>query len=389
VKVAPVDWHNQLFASLSENVAQSTELDSRLEVLLTDYLVTARAGRNLAKTSHVGANLAMNSSADDGDDIDWSVVTHPGSIIWSALLHQLFANPTSAVRFKDAAYAAYRTSASVAGVFGASHRAKWHITTTAGTFAAATASNVLLNATAAQSISSLSHTAANMGGIAIADRRTGAAIFNRGAAVALGILSSEAAISGIPHATNIWDGDRGLVALFSLSVEPPSSLIRDGISTAGLRLLPCNGFVQSAYQAIAESRKDLGGELISMRVGLTQAMLAFLDGSVGGDYWNARHAAAKAWKSGDIERDLSLIEVFGSDVPVGGVELEVKTTTGEKRMRLESAPGSNFLANNEVQWRLEKHHRMIGESDSNSAQKLARELLASTCNLAELKNFIL
>jgi hypothetical protein len=32
---------------------------------------------------------------------------------------------------------------------------------------------------------------------------------------------------------------------------------------------------------------------------------------------------------------------------------------------------------------------MIGESDTNSAQKLARELLASTCNLAELKNFIL
>jgi hypothetical protein len=389
VKVAPVDWHNQLFASLSENVAQSTELDSRLEVLLTDYLVTARAGRKLAKTSHVGANLAMNSSADDGDDIDWSVVTHPGSIIWSALLHQLFANPTSVVRFKDAAYAAYRTSASVAGVFGSSHRAKWHITTTAGTLAAATASNVLLNATAAQSISALSHAAANMGGIAIADRRTGAAIFNRGAAVTLGILSSEAAISGIPHATNIWDGDRGLVALFSLSVEPPSSLIRNGISTAGLRLLPCNGFVQSAYQAIAESRKDLGGELISMRVGLTQAMLAFLDGSVGGDYWNARHAAAKAWNSGDIERDLSLIEVIGSDVPVGGVELEVKTTTGEKRMRIESAPGSNFLVTNEVQWRLEKHHRMIGESDSKAAQKLARELLAGGCNFEELKNFIL
>jgi hypothetical protein len=58
-------------------------------------------------------------------------------------------------------------------------------------------------------------------------------------------------------------------------------------------------------------------------------------------------------------------------------------------MRIESAPGSNFLVTNEVQWRLEKHHRMIGESDSNSAQKLARELLASTCNLSELKNFIL
>ena len=389
MRAAPVDWHNQFLASLSENVTQSAELDLRLEVLLTDYLVTARAGRKLAKTSHIGANLAMNSSADDGDDIDWSVVTHPGSIIWSALLHQLLANPTSADRFKEAAYAAYRTSASIAGVFGASHRAKWHITTTAGTFAAATASNVLLNATAAQSISALSHASANMGGIAIADRRTGAAIFNRAAAVSLGILSSEAAISGIPHATNIWDGERGLVALFSLSGDPKSALIRDGISTAGLRLLPCNGFVQSAHQAIAECKNDLGGELLSMRVGLTQAMLPFLDGSVGGDYWNARHAAAKAWDSGDIDRDLSLIEVVGSDVPLGGVELEVKTTTGEKRMRLESAPGSNFSATNEEQWRDEKHHRMVGELDSKIAQKHARELLSGECDLAELKSFIL
>ena len=389
MKVAPVDWHNQLFARLSENVTQSAELDLRLEFLLTDYLVTARAGRKLAKTSHIGANLAMNSAADDGDDIDWSVVTHPGSIIWSALLHQLLANPTSADRFKEAAYAAYRTSASIAGVFGSSHRAKWHITTTAGTFAAATASNVLLNATAAQSISALSHAAANMGGIAIADRRTGAAIFNRAAAVSLGILSSEAAVLGIPHATNIWDGERGLVALFSLLGDPKSALIRDGISTAGLRLLPCNGFVQSAHQAIAECKNDLGGELLSMRVGLTLAMLPFLDGSVGGDYWNARHAAAKAWDSGDIDRDLSLIEVVGSDVPLGGVELEVKTTTGEKRMRLESAPGSNFSATNEEQWRDEKHHRMVGELDSKIAQKHARELLAGECDLAELKSFIL
>jgi hypothetical protein len=248
---------------------------------------------------------------------------------------------------------------------------------------------VLLNASAAQSISSLSHAAANMGGIAIADRRTGAAIFNRGAAVSLGILSSEAAMSGIPHATNIWDGERGLVALFSLSNDPKSALIRDGISTAGLRLLPCNGFVQSAHQAIAECKNDLGGELLSMRVGLTQAMLPFLDGSVGGDYWNAHHAAAKAWNSGDIDRDLSLIEVVGSDVPVGGVELEVKTTTGEKRMRLESAPGSNFSATNEEQRRDEKHHQMVGELDSKIAQKHARELLAGICNLAELESFIL
>ncbi len=383
-----MDWRNQFFDSLSGETVQSTELDQRLEVLLTDYLVAARAGRYLAKTHHMGANLAMNSSADDADDIDWSVITHPGSIIWSALLHQLFAFPESATRFKSGAYAAYRTSASIAGFFGGSHRAKWHITTTAGTFAAATASNVLRQATPEQSLASLLHVAANMGGIAVADRRTGAAIFNRGAALTLGIIASEAALSGIPHATNIWDGDRGLVALFSLSNDPELATIRDGISTAGLRLLPCNGFVQSAYMAITDCREKLDGELLSMRVGLTQAMLPFLDGSVGGDYWSAHHSAAKAWNPADIKSNLPLIEIVGGDVPLGGAEVEVKTTAGEMKIVVDRAPGSNLFAENEKQWRIEKHQRLIGQAESVQAEKFAQELLAGQCDLAILKSFI-
>jgi MmgE/PrpD N-terminal domain len=388
VKVAPVDWRNQFLDSLSGETVHSAELDQRLEVLLTDYLVAARAGRELAHMQHIGANLAMNSSADDADDIDWSVITHPGSIIWSALLHQIFAFPESATRFKNGAYAAYQTSASIAGFFGASHRAKWHVTTTAGTFAAATASNVLRQATPEQSLSSLLHVAANMGGIAVADRRTGAAIFNRGAAVTLGILASEAALSGIPHAANIWDGDRGLVALFSLSNDPKLATIRDGISTAGLRLFPCNGFVQSAYMAIADCRAKLDGDLLSMRVGLTEAMVPFLDGSVGGDHWSAHHAAAKAWDPAGIKGNLPLIEIVGGDIPLGGAKVEVKTTAGEMRVLVERAPGADLFSENEQRWRSEKHQRLIGQAESVQAEKFAQQLLAGECDLVELKSFI-
>ena len=227
-----------------------------------------------------------------------------------------------------------------------------------------------------------------MGGIAVADRRTGAAIFNRGAAVTLGLLASEAALSGIPHATNIWDGDRGLVALFALSNDPELATIRDGISTAGLRLLPCNGFVQSAYMAIADCREKLDGELLSMRVGLTQAMVPFLDGSVGGDYWSAQHCAAKAWNPADINGNLPLIEIVGSDIPLGGAEVEVKTTAGEMKSVLDRAPGRELFAENEKQWRIEKYQRLIGQAESVQAEKFAQELLAGKCNLVALKSFI-
>jgi hypothetical protein len=58
-------------------------------------------------------------------------------------------------------------------------------------------------------------------------------------------------------------------------------------------------------------------------------------------------------------------------------------------VRIESAPGGNLSAHNEEQWRLEKHHRLIGEIDTKVAQKLASNLLAGKCNLEEVKSFIL
>lgn len=387
-KVAPVEWHNEFLRKLTDDVTQSPELDARLEILLTDYLVTTHAGRGRARTGHLGANLAMNSTSDDRDDIDWSVMTHPGSIVWSAIFHQLLMHPNSSAQFKAAAYSAYRTSASVAGMFGKSHRVKWHVTTTAGSFAAATASNVMLNLTRDQALSSLLHVAANMGGIAIADRRTGAAIFNRSAAVALGILSSESAYSGIPNATNIWQGERGLIQLFSLQDNPELAVIRDGISTAGLRLFPCNGFVQGAYRVIVDARKVLAGELISMKVGLAAAGLPLLDGSVGGDYWNAQHAAAKAWAGSEVESHLTLVEIAPSDIPLGGAEVEITTLEGHFSQSIEEAPGLNFHSLQESIWRDEKHHQMIGVTKTEQAKRLARELLSNSCVLEELDYFI-
>jgi hypothetical protein len=140
--------------------------------------------------------------------------------------------------------------------------------------------------------------------------------------------------------------------------------------------------------AITDCREKLDGELLSMRVGLTQAMLPFLDGSVGGDYWSAHHSAAKAWNPADIKSNLPLIEIVGGDVPLGGAEVEVKTTAGEKKIVVDRAPGSNLFAENEKQWRIEKHQRLIGQAESVQAEKFAQELLAGQCDLAILKSFI-
>ncbi len=218
----------ELFDRLSnlQTISQSEELNIRLEILLTDFLVCARAGSSSADIESVGARLAINSNYHDADDIDWSVMTHPGSIIWAALIDSLIRQPENSNNFLLSAYAGYRTSATSAHFFGASHRKNWHVTTTAGTLAAASAASTYRNLSASMQIGALENAAANMGGIAVADRRTGAAIFNRAAAATLGLL---AATSDQPSAQNIWEGERGLKNLFSITAE--DSQTYDVIST--------------------------------------------------------------------------------------------------------------------------------------------------------------
>ena len=81
----------ELFDRLSDlqTISQSEELNARLEILLTDFLVCARAGSSSADIESIGARLAISSNYHDADDIDWSVMTHPGSIMWAALIDSL------------------------------------------------------------------------------------------------------------------------------------------------------------------------------------------------------------------------------------------------------------------------------------------------------------
>ena len=89
-------------------IAMNVESRARLGVLLTDFIVVARAGKiahgkSTSSERNLGAQLAINSSFHDADDIDWSVITHPGSVIWASLLESIVLNPQYASRFTLAA----------------------------------------------------------------------------------------------------------------------------------------------------------------------------------------------------------------------------------------------------------------------------------------------
>lgn len=369
---------SQLFAELSDShtISPNAQMTKRLEILLTDFLVATRAGIDAPKCGSIGPQLAINSSFHDADDIDWSVMTHPGSIIWPALLDSLITNPENASRFTLSAYAGYRTSATIAHFFGASHRKKWHASTTAGTLAATSTSSTYLNLSPQGHRAALENAASNMGGIAIADRRTGAAIFNRAAATSLGLLASR---SGLPSATNIWEGDRGLMQLFAIDGEDAN--IYDGITTSGLRLFPYNGFIQSQTLAITRLAEKTSGDIVAIELGLHPITVEIVNGSVGGNYWDLKHGAASAWQVKDVTKCaqadpqvLEKISVKAMDIPISGAEVTLETTEGSSSLRLEVAPGNDFTALDHCQWQEAKWNRLIG-SDCSIAKEFAQMLL--------------
>ncbi len=393
--------------ALLENLTDDSSLrinqqsNARLQVLLIDFMVAARAGkiaRGECKNQrvNVGSELAINSSFLDLDDIDWTVMTHPGSIIWSALLDSLYLKPQFATRFPLAAMAGYRTSASAAKFFGTNHRKKWHVTTTAGALASATTSCVFQNLSKTQHLTALRSTSSNMGGIAIADRRTGAAIFNRAAATSLGLLAAHYSAGNLPSAIEIWEGERGILQLFSITEEAATML--DGVSTTSLRLFPYNGFVQSLVYAITNLSESNCGELVELQIGVNAITNDLVDGSIGGNYWDLKHSAASAWQIKDVTRSveaspkvLAKIRVEVIDIPVSGAEVRVKTVSGTSSLRVEVAPGSKFGAPDHDLWQLAKWQRLIGE-EIHLAREFSSELMGGQIDsktIAALYKFLI
>jgi 2-methylcitrate dehydratase PrpD len=307
--------------------------------------------------------------------------------MWAALVDSLIRLPENSKNFLVSAFAGYRTSATSAHYFGASHRKNWHVTTTAGTLAATSAACAYRDLSSSMHISALENAAANMGGIAVADRRTGAAIFNRAAATTLGLL---AATSDQPSAQNIWEGERGLKNLLSIVGEDVNTY--DGISTSGLRLFPYSGFIQSQNLAITQLAQKLSGDLISIKLGLHPITVELLNGSVGGSYWDCKHGAASAWQAKDVTKCVDVlpdvlqkISVLPIEIPISGAEVTITTSHGRDSMRIEEAPGNHFDSAQEKHWREAKWQRLVGK-EYLEAETFARVLINSQADKSVIKS---
>ena len=136
------------------NIDTSPGVLERLEVLLADFIICVASANRLNQNASLlkndgaigsAARLASQSAYEDKDDLDWSAVNHPGSVVFASSFAMALTYPHLRENFLRSILAGMRSSASVAHFFGAGHRKRWHITATAGTFGAVSSASAALN----------------------------------------------------------------------------------------------------------------------------------------------------------------------------------------------------------------------------------------------------
>ena len=370
----------------------SSELLKRLEVLLADFMVCVSSGNKLQSQQSLlkddgsiglAARLASQSAFEDRDDLDWSAVNHPGSVVFATSFAIALEHPKFRENFLTSALAGMRASASAAHFFGPNHRKRWHITATAGTFGAVCAASAAIELDSIKAQQALHLAGTNMGGTGQVSRELqGTPRFNRSAAAALGVASAFAAYEGMPALKNLWLGDRGLFEVFDLAgVITDGGLIRDGISTVRVRTFPATGFIQSALFGVAKLAGEKSGDLLSLNVDINAGVFPILNDSERDRWWNLKVNVASAWRSKN-PMDLTpapeieeLVTVNGADIALGTARISGSTTAGQFELFVNEAPGLNFFDPTEALWREEKWRSMIGEGYKETVE-LARALIS-------------
>jgi hypothetical protein len=370
----------------------SSELLKRLEVILADFMVCVSSGNKLQSQESLlkddgsiglAARLASQSAFEDRDDLDWSSVNHPGSVVFATSFAIALEHPKFRENFLTSALAGMRASASAAHFFGPGHRKRWHITATAGTFGAVCAASAAIELDSTKAQQALHLAGTNMGGTGQVSRELqGTPRFNRSAAAALGVASAFAAYEGMPALKNLWLGDRGLFEVFDLAgVITDGGLIRDGISTVRVRTFPATGFIQSALFGVAELARKESGELLALNVDINAGVFPILNDPERDRWWNLKANVASAWRSKnpmdltpapEIEK---LVTVNGADIALGTARISGSTTAGQFELFVTEAPGLNFFDPIEILWREEKWRSMIGEGYKEIVE-LARALIS-------------
>lgn len=294
---------SEFLAALTAPIEVRISDIERAELLLSDYLHCVFAGQrnSIAQVEPLtlAAELAKAASYNDLDDVDWSLLIHPGSIVNSALFALIVTREIEMKNVVPAMIAGYAATNHVAGILAAGHSAKWHATATTGIFGATCASARLLQLDLQTTERAIKLASASMGGGANASiSRNGATRFTRIHATVMGLLATLEAMNEAPAPDEIVDGVGGLATRFELLEAAPAATT-EPLAQVSLRYFPWSGFSQGALVALRSALPIEATQIKSVQIQTPTRIFPLVGGESKGDWWSIAAAVRSTLLTGN------------------------------------------------------------------------------------------
>jgi len=296
----------ELLAAALQPLDISAEDRDRAILLFSDYLHLVLSGKSKVTTKFRDEHLsdityfAKAASYSDLDDVDWKRLTHPGSIIFSALLPLLFDKGINSQNFLRAIIAGYHGSSLFAQILQPSHSRNWHASATSGIFGATLATSNLLNLSADKKVQALYFASAAIGGAASAPRsQNGATRFTRIHAALMGSISTLEAAESSPAPLYIVDGPGGLSERFGVVDEFPNTNPKDALYQISIRYFPYSGFSHNALEKLEAHLPLDPGSVKSIELQLHEPLFTLIGSTRKGPWWDLAAAISNTIANGD------------------------------------------------------------------------------------------
>jgi hypothetical protein len=296
----------ELLAAALQPFDISAEDRDRAILLFSDYLHLVLSGKSKVSTRFRDEHLsdityfAKAASYSDLDDVDWKRLTHPGSIIFSALLPLLFDKGIDSQNFLRAIIAGYHGSSLFAQILQPAHSRNWHASATSGIFGATLATSNLLDLGADKKVQALHFASAAIGGAASAPRsQNGATRFTRIHAALMGSISTLEAAESSPAPLYIVDGPGGLSERFGVVDEFPDTNPRDALHQISIRYFPYSGFSHNALEKLEPYLPLDPDSVKSIELHLHEPLFTLIGSNQKGPWWDLAAAISNTIANGD------------------------------------------------------------------------------------------
>jgi hypothetical protein len=296
----------ELLAAALQPFDISAEDRDRAILLFSDYLHLVLSGKSKVSTRFRDEHLsdityfAKAASYSDLDDVDWKRLTHPGSIIFSALLPLLFDKGIDSQNFLRAIIAGYHGSSLFAQILQPAHSRNWHASATSGIFGATLATSNLLDLGADKKVQALHFASAAIGGAASAPRsQNGATRFTRIHAALMGSISTLEAAESSPAPLYIVDGPGGLSERFGVVDEFPDTNPKDALHQISIRYFPYSGFSHNALEKLEPYLPLDPDSVKSIELHLHEPLFTLIGSNQKGPWWDLAAAISNTIANGD------------------------------------------------------------------------------------------